>query len=241
MVKGSATPSDGSPVTAGVPLVGPDSADQRNTDTSMEVGQTVQFDEDGKDQGIESGEASRRDYEEKAEDAELGDVETTAELLSEVVELTLQVGRMGPHVDKSAGDENDEEEHGVAHGSAYGCSAKFKLGEDPSKIPLPKTPETKKREVFCATEGTPYFEDSYMQTPMEARSVKRTPSRNASKSSRYSYMYDEAELGGGNGEDEEPCYRGDPNDSVKNYIRHLSFDNTEEDTTSTSKSAQSDS
>ncbi|KAG3010091.1 hypothetical protein PC121_g17728 [Phytophthora cactorum] len=56
------------------------------------------------------------DYEEKAEDAELGDVETTAELLIEVVELTLQVGRMGPHVDKSAGNENDEEEHGVARG-----------------------------------------------------------------------------------------------------------------------------
>ncbi|KAG3235057.1 hypothetical protein PI124_g19907 [Phytophthora idaei] len=234
MVKGSATPSDGSPVTAGVPLVGPDSADQRNTDTSMEVGQTVQFDEDGKDQGIESGEASRRDYEEKAEDAELGDVETTAELLSEVVELTLQWEKKLKVAFGLAKDSGGAR-------SAYGCSAKFKLGEDPSKIPLPKTPETKKREVFCATEGTPYFEDSYMQTPMEARSVKRTPSRNASKSSRYSYMYDEAELGGGNGEDEEPCYRGDPNDSVKNYIRHLSFDNTEEDTTSTSKSAQSDS
>ncbi|KAG6615811.1 uncharacterized protein IUM83_12050 [Phytophthora cinnamomi] len=46
------------------------------------------------------------------------------------------------------------------------------LGEDPSRIPLPKTPETKKgrREVFRATEGTPYFEDSHMKTPVRERS-----------------------------------------------------------------------
>ncbi|KAG2798758.1 hypothetical protein PC116_g25378 [Phytophthora cactorum] len=37
---------------------------------------------------------------------------------------------------------------------AYGRDTEFKLGEDPSKIPLPKTPETMKREVFRATEGT---------------------------------------------------------------------------------------
>ncbi|KAG2798742.1 hypothetical protein PC119_g23040 [Phytophthora cactorum] len=35
---------------------------------------------------------------------------------------------------------------------AYGRDTEFKLGEDPSKIPLPKTPETMKREVFRATE-----------------------------------------------------------------------------------------
>ncbi|KAG2892923.1 hypothetical protein PC129_g15145 [Phytophthora cactorum] len=94
MVKGSATPSDGSPVTAGVASRGAGLAKTKESRVEKRVG----------------------DYEEKAEDAELGDVETTAELLSEVVELTLQVGRMGPHVDKSAGNENDEEEHGVARG-----------------------------------------------------------------------------------------------------------------------------
>ncbi|KAG2809228.1 hypothetical protein PC113_g17470 [Phytophthora cactorum] len=93
MVKGSATPSDGSPVTAGVASRGA-----------------------GLGRSMEHRHVNGGDYEEKAEDAELGDVETTAELLSEVVELTLQVGRMGPHVDKSAGNENDEEEHGVARG-----------------------------------------------------------------------------------------------------------------------------
>ncbi|KAF1780534.1 hypothetical protein GQ600_15634 [Phytophthora cactorum] len=76
---------------------------------------------------------------------------------------------------------------------AYGRDTEFKLGEDPSKIPLPKTPETMKREVFRATE------DSHMQTNVKARSAKRTPGPNASTSSRYGYMYDaadEVELGG---------------------------------------------
>ncbi|KAG3198805.1 hypothetical protein PC128_g5739 [Phytophthora cactorum] len=77
----------------------------------------------------------------------------------------------------------------------------------PSKIPLPKTPETKKCEGFRATKGTPYFEDSHMQTPVKA------------------------ELGGGDNEDDEPNYRGDPDGSVRDYIRHLSFDKAEEDTT----------
>ncbi|KAG3084657.1 hypothetical protein PI125_g19445 [Phytophthora idaei] len=78
------------------------------------------------------------------------------------------------------------------------------------------TPETKKREVFRAAEGTPYFEDFHMQTTMKARSVKQTLCSNASKSSRYSYL---------------TSYRGDPGDSVKDFIRHLSFDRTEENIT----------
>ncbi|RAW39971.1 hypothetical protein PC110_g3794 [Phytophthora cactorum] len=73
-------------------------------------------------------------------------------------------------------------------------------------------PETKKREVFRAAEGTPYFEDFHIQTTMKARSVKQTLCSNASKSSRYSYW-------------------GDPGDSVKDFIRHLSFDRTEENIT----------
>ncbi|KAG2853418.1 hypothetical protein PC113_g14176, partial [Phytophthora cactorum] len=61
MVKGSATPSDGSPATAGgSPLAGPGSTDQR----------TVQFDDAGQDQGSKSGEASEGEYEEKAWNAE---------------------------------------------------------------------------------------------------------------------------------------------------------------------------
>ncbi|KAF1791587.1 hypothetical protein GQ600_27232 [Phytophthora cactorum] len=239
----------------------------------MEVGQTVQFDEDAK---TKESRVEKR----KAEDAELGDVETTAELLSEVVELTLQAMKtMKKNTALHTGtarpySESDEERHSpsankvwlnsardemrtrsewmmmfapvampsevtgagtridstvraaninqlveetvlllswekklkVAFGlakdsggarSAYGCSAKFKLGEDPSKIPLPKTPETKSARY-----------SALLKTPMEARSVKRTPSRNASKSSRYSYMYDavdEAELGGGNGKMKNPA------------------------------------
>ncbi|KAG2762178.1 hypothetical protein Pcac1_g25998 [Phytophthora cactorum] len=64
--------------------------------------------------------------------------------------------------------------------------------------------------------------------------AKRTLSRSASKSNRYGYLYDaaaEAELGGGNGKDDEPRYRGDPGDFVKDYIRHLSFDKADQDTT----------
>ncbi|KAG3045448.1 hypothetical protein PC128_g23473 [Phytophthora cactorum] len=93
---------------------------------------------------------------------------------------------------------------------AYGRDTEFKLGEDPSKIPLPKTPETMKRE-----------------TNVKARSAKRTPGPNASTSSRYGYMYDaadEVELGGGNDKDDGLSYRGDTDDSVKGYIRHLSVD-----------------
>ncbi|KAI9994780.1 hypothetical protein PInf_011611 [Phytophthora infestans] len=127
MVKGSATPSDGSPATAGgSPLAGSDPADQRLIAMTMEVGRTVQFDEDGQDQESENGDASEGEYAEKAETAELGETKTTAELLGEVEELTLQVGRMGAprpvernlsaELDEGADDEEDEEEHGVAQG-----------------------------------------------------------------------------------------------------------------------------
>ncbi|KAG6622040.1 uncharacterized protein IUM83_07337 [Phytophthora cinnamomi] len=65
------------------------------------------------------------------------------------------------------------------------------FGEDPSKVPLPRTPETKKTEKaekFQSTVGTPYFEDSHMLTPKKGK-----PSHD-----RYDHLYDpsdEAELG----------------------------------------------
>ncbi|KAF1782531.1 hypothetical protein GQ600_21880 [Phytophthora cactorum] len=49
---------------------------------------------------------------------------------------------------------------------ANGRNAEFEFSENPSRIPLPKTPETKKREVVRATEGSPDFEGSHMQTPV---------------------------------------------------------------------------
>ncbi|KAG3108239.1 hypothetical protein PI125_g12023 [Phytophthora idaei] len=73
-----------------------------------------------------------------------------------------------------------------------------------------------------------------MQMPVKTRSSQKTPSRSASKSNRNSYLHgatDEAELGGGDDEDDEPSNRGDPDDLVKDYIRHLSFDKSEEDNT----------
>ncbi|KAG3035135.1 hypothetical protein PC119_g4699 [Phytophthora cactorum] len=118
LVKGSATPSNGSPATAGgSPIVGPASAGQRS----------VQFDDDGKNQGSESGEIREGEYDEKekVEDGELCKVKTAAELLGEVEALTLQVGRMGTsrpvernlstELDECA-DDGDDEEHGVAQG-----------------------------------------------------------------------------------------------------------------------------
>ncbi|KAI9987345.1 hypothetical protein PInf_023356 [Phytophthora infestans] len=127
MVKGSATPSDGSPATAGEsPLAGSDPADQRLIAMTMEVGWTVQFGEDDQDQESENGDASEGVYEEKAKTDEPGEPKTTAELHGEVEELTLQVGRMGAprpvernlsaELDEGAYDEEDEEEHGIAQG-----------------------------------------------------------------------------------------------------------------------------
>ncbi|KAG2762802.1 hypothetical protein PC129_g8997 [Phytophthora cactorum] len=49
---------------------------------AMEVGRIVQFNDDSQDQGSESGKASEGEYEEKTDNAELGDVKTIAELLA---------------------------------------------------------------------------------------------------------------------------------------------------------------
>ncbi|KAG6576357.1 uncharacterized protein IUM83_19961 [Phytophthora cinnamomi] len=65
------------------------------------------------------------------------------------------------------------------------------FGENPSKVLLPRTPETKtteKAKKFRSSVGTPYFEDSHMLT-----SKKVKPSRGY-----YDHLYDpsdEAELG----------------------------------------------
>ncbi|KAI9980674.1 hypothetical protein PInf_009990 [Phytophthora infestans] len=113
-------------MTGGSSLARSDPMDQRFIAMNMEVGRTVHFDENSQDQESENRDASEREYEEKAETAELGETKTTAELLSEVEELTLQVGRMGAprpverslsaELDEGADDEEYEEEHGTTLG-----------------------------------------------------------------------------------------------------------------------------
>ncbi|GMF63360.1 unnamed protein product [Phytophthora fragariaefolia] len=97
-----------------------------------------------------------------------------------------------------------------------------RLDSDPSRVPLPKTPETKKgkKEVFRATKGTPYYEDSHMQTPKTLKG----------RSARYAEFYDadEAELGGGDSDDDRD-YRDNAEDSAKDVIRRLSLDDAERD------------
>ncbi|GMF21128.1 unnamed protein product [Phytophthora fragariaefolia] len=98
-----------------------------------------------------------------------------------------------------------------------------RLESDPSRVPLPKTPETKKgkKEVFRATKGTPYYEDSHMQTPKTLKG----------RSGRYAEFYDaadEAELGG-NDSDDGQDYRDSAEDSAKDVIRRLSLDDAERD------------
>ncbi|GMF59189.1 unnamed protein product [Phytophthora fragariaefolia] len=94
---------------------------------------------------------------------------------------------------------------------------------DPSRVPLQKTPETKKgkKEVFRATKGTPYYEDSHIQTPKTLKG----------RSARYAKFYDaadEAELGGGDSDDDRD-YRDSAEDSAKDVIRRLSLDYAERD------------
>jgi hypothetical protein len=56
---------------------------------------------------------------------------------------------------------------------------------DPSKIPLPKTPETKRAGRFRSTEGTPYFEDSNMTTPKHSKERGGCYCRDASDRNRF--------------------------------------------------------
>ncbi|GMF56490.1 unnamed protein product [Phytophthora fragariaefolia] len=98
------------------------------------------------------------------------------------------------------------------------------LGADPSRVPLPKTPETKrpaKGERFRSTVGTPYFEDSHMLTPKKGKP----------RGGRYDHLYvasDEAELG--DSRDDSADLRGDRDETVKDQIRRLSYDKAERDT-----------
>ncbi|GMF59227.1 unnamed protein product [Phytophthora fragariaefolia] len=98
-----------------------------------------------------------------------------------------------------------------------------RLNSDPSRVPLPETPETKKgkKEVFRATKGTPYYEDSHMQTPKTLKC----------RSARYAEFYDaadEAELRGDDS-DEGRDYPDSADDSAKDVIRRLSLDDAERD------------
>ncbi|GMF50452.1 unnamed protein product [Phytophthora fragariaefolia] len=97
------------------------------------------------------------------------------------------------------------------------------LESDPSRVPLTKTLETRKgkKEVFRATKGTPYYEDSHMQTPKTLKG----------RGARYAEFYDaadEAELGGDDSDDGRD-YRDGAEDSAKDVIWRLSLDDAERD------------
>ncbi|GMF55729.1 unnamed protein product [Phytophthora fragariaefolia] len=97
------------------------------------------------------------------------------------------------------------------------------LGADPSRVPLLKTPETKrptKGERFRSTVGTPYFEYSHMLTPKKGKP----------RGGRYDHVYDasdEAELD--DSRDDSADLRGDRDEAVKDQIRRLSYDEAERD------------
>ncbi|GMF57177.1 unnamed protein product [Phytophthora fragariaefolia] len=97
------------------------------------------------------------------------------------------------------------------------------LGADPSRVPLPKTPETKrpaKGERFRSTVGTPHFEDSHMLTPKKGKP----------RGGRYDHLYDasdEAEVG--DSRDDSADLRGDRDEKVKDQIRRLSYYEAERD------------
>ncbi|GMF60179.1 unnamed protein product [Phytophthora fragariaefolia] len=356
MVKVTTSPSGLSPATAvGSPRAridsansadSPDTATMAAIDATADKARSIQFDDEAT-QGHGDGEDDEGEDEE--EKAEFGDVKTTAEILGEVEELSLQVSQMGrplpvgrnlaAELEDDADDDDDDDEQGVAPGDrpplipratrnadtpsanrvlarlgeemrsesewmmifapvamtqakwpvlgpeltqpvnstdisqlfedtvlllkamcfrcngrpnslilgdwslsragsellkwkrrlrlAFGLerhvgsrqmiarrTAEFpRLESDPSRVPLPKTPETNKgkKEVFRATKGAPYYEDSHMQTP------KTLKGRNA----RYAEFYDaadEAELGGDDSDDGRG-YRDSAEDSAKDVIR----------------------
>ncbi|EGZ04430.1 hypothetical protein PHYSODRAFT_343274 [Phytophthora sojae] len=101
------------------------------------------------------------------------------------------------------------------------CETTPKTVEHPSRIPLPKTPERKRAEVFRSTEGTPYFEDSHM----------KTPTRGKQPSGRYAELFDAADAAELSDSDDGREYQNSADESVKDVIKHLSFDDTESDRT----------
>ncbi|GMF97990.1 unnamed protein product [Phytophthora fragariaefolia] len=97
MAKGSSSPSRGSPATAGgSPAERSNSASPLAADTTVDVASCDKFEDDN---------ARGQGYDEEDEDKEEVDVEyvkSTAELLGEVEELSLQVSRMGNPSELSA-------------------------------------------------------------------------------------------------------------------------------------------
>ncbi|GMF64207.1 unnamed protein product [Phytophthora fragariaefolia] len=97
------------------------------------------------------------------------------------------------------------------------------LGADPSRVLLPNTPDTKRPargERFRSTVGTPYFEDLHMLTPKKGKP----------RGGRYDHRYDasdEAELGDSRDDSADP--RGDRDETVKDQIRRLNYDEAERD------------
>ncbi|GMF61186.1 unnamed protein product [Phytophthora fragariaefolia] len=124
MAKGSPSPSRGSPATAvGSPAGRSNSASQLAADTTMDVARSVRFeDDDARGQGYDEEDED----DEQKEEVDLEYVNSTAELLGEVEELSLQVSRMGnpypvernlvAELDASADDDGDEDDEGVVQG-----------------------------------------------------------------------------------------------------------------------------
>ncbi|POM76595.1 Hypothetical protein PHPALM_6149 [Phytophthora palmivora] len=129
MTKGTSTLREDSPATAkGSPHAGisaagfADSADSTiamTMDATADGSRSVQFEEEDTQGHASDEEKEDEDYEEKAE---LGYVKTTAELLGEVGELSLQVGRMGVprpverNLAAEFSEDADDEDQGVAQG-----------------------------------------------------------------------------------------------------------------------------
>ncbi|GMF45588.1 unnamed protein product [Phytophthora fragariaefolia] len=124
MAKGSSSPSRGSPAKAGgSPAERSNSASQLAAATTVDVARSVQFeDDDARGQGYNEED---EDDEEK-EEVDVEYVKSTAELLGEVEELSLQVSRMGnprlvernlvAELGVSADDADDEDDQGVVQG-----------------------------------------------------------------------------------------------------------------------------
>ncbi|EGZ15249.1 hypothetical protein PHYSODRAFT_260030 [Phytophthora sojae] len=96
-----------------------------------------------------------------------------------------------------------------------------KTVEDPSRIPLPKTPERNRAEMFRSTEGTQYFEDSHM----------KMPTRGKQPSGRYAELFDAADAAELSDSEDGREYLDLAEESVKDVIKHLSFDDAESDRT----------
>ncbi|GMF68677.1 unnamed protein product [Phytophthora fragariaefolia] len=124
MAKESSSLSRGSPATAGgSPAERSNSAGQLATDTKVDVARIVQFeDDDARGQGYDEED----EEDEEKEEVDVGYVNSTAELLGEVEELSLQVSWMGnprpvernlvAELDASADDDDDEDDQGVVQG-----------------------------------------------------------------------------------------------------------------------------